>query len=208
MSKRRKELEAIVGSLSNPSKMPGRAYGIPAEECPLGAILRKKDNSVCSICYAHKGMYVFPVVKNAQRKRLESIARSDWTEKMTELIRLSKTEYFRWHDSGDLQNAEHLSKIVAIANNLPGVKFWLPTKERDLVTKFFRNRSVPNNLTIRVSAPMLRQEAPKRLPGRFVASTVDSSTGYACPARTQKNECGDCRACWDKNVKSVDYPSH
>src|SRR6185436_7825448 len=82
------ELAALVGGLSEPSKMPGFAYGIPASECKLGAILRKKKGSVCFSCYAFKGMYVFPVVKNAQAKRLK-ILLSDlfaWKRAMVSLL--------------------------------------------------------------------------------------------------------------------------
>jgi hypothetical protein len=31
----------ITGSLSNPSKMPGKAYGLPAKECKTGSKLAK-----------------------------------------------------------------------------------------------------------------------------------------------------------------------
>lgn len=210
-----KDIENAVGGLSNPSKMPGLAYGTPAAACPIGAILRKRAGSVCSGCYAHKGMYVFPVVRNAQAKRL-AILSSDleaWRINMTILLgrkyakKSGPDAVFRWHDSGDLQGAEHLSAIVQIARDLPGVRFWIPTKEYALVRAWIRhNGSFPSNLTVRVSAPMVGANAAP-IPGT-VSSTVGSGTGYACPAPSQGNECGDCRACWDNSVKSVDYHQH
>lgn len=196
--------------------MPGLAYGIPAADCLLGKYLRQKRGSVCGKCYAHKGMYVFPVVREAQAKRRQILLgdMDTWAENMAELIarKLSKKEskdrVFRWHDSGDLQSLEHLSAIVWIAKQIPSVKFWLPTKERKMVQDWQKANGTkfPANLVVRVSAAMIHQRA-NPLPGT-VASTVESRTGRRCPAPTQGNACLDCRACWDKRVKSVDYALH
>jgi hypothetical protein len=58
-------------------------------------------------------MYVMPVVKSAQARRLATITRDDWTASMVRAI--NKDKYFRWHDSGDIQSAEHFAKIVEVA---------------------------------------------------------------------------------------------
>ena len=62
----------------------------------------------------------------------------------------------------------------------------------------------PENLVIRFSAPMVNQEAP--------ASWANTSTvvtaGATCPAPKQNNECKDCRACWNKDVKNIAYGKH
>ena len=51
-----KEAKEITGGLSNPSKMPGKAYSIPASRCNVGSRLAKVKGSVCEGCYALKGM--------------------------------------------------------------------------------------------------------------------------------------------------------
>jgi protein gp88 len=208
------ELAALVGGLSEPSKMPGYAYGIPAQKCILGSILAKKKGSVCNSCYALKGMYVFPVVKNAQARRLESISRPEWVAWMAELIgkkyarKVGDERVFRWHDSGDLQSTEHLSKIVAIAKLLPDIRFWLPTRERKIVAQWvLENGSFPSNLVVRISMQMVGQEAIGG-PQAFPQSTVGAGKGFQCPARSQGNECKNCRACWDAEVPSVNYSLH
>ncbi len=207
-----KDLAASVGGLSNPSKMPGFSYGTPAKDCPVGSILRQKAGSVCSKCYAHKGMYVFPNVKAAQAKRLKILLGDieGWRKNMTELLsrKYAKREkVFRWHDSGDLQGWEHLSAIVQIAEELSDFRFWLPTKEYALVRKWIRVfGSFPANLAVRVSAPMIGAEMVA-IPGT-VSSTVGSGEGFSCPAYTQGGECKDCRSCWNAEVPSVDYPQH
>jgi hypothetical protein len=210
------ELEKLVGGLSKPSKMPGLSYGTPAKDCPIGSILRQQKGSVCSKCYAHKGMYVFRTVKEAQARRLQILLADldGWRKNMTMLLerkyakKTGPAKVFRWHDSGDLQNRQHLDAIVQIAKDLPGIYFWLPTKEYSLIREWVREnpKGFPANLAVRVSAPMLGTEAVS-IPGT-VSSTVGSGKGFACEAYTRGGKCGDCRACWNKNVDSVDYPLH
>ena len=57
--------------------------------------------------------------------------------------------------------------------------------------------TMPNNLNVRVSASKLDGDKPQGINGSQVY-TVEPK-GYACPARTQGNNCGDCRACWDRD---------
>lgn len=195
-------------TLSKPSKMPGHAYSIPASRCITGSKLRKLEGSTCSHCYALKGRYLFPNVKNAQARRLEAITLPGWADRMVELITDAGDTHFRWHDAGDLQSAEHLSLIVSIAKRLPSVAFWLPTREYGIVRDwlFDNAEGFPPNLNVRLSAHMIGK-ALAPVPG-VTASSVDSKAGHACPAPTQGNACGDCRACWDRKVPNVDYHRH
>ena len=191
----------LVGGLSKPSKMPGWAYGLPAKECKTGSKLVKVEGSTCHGCYALKGCYVFKVVQEAQYRRLASVKHELWTAAMALLINSKKSKYFRWHDSGDVQDEEHLLKIFAVCKLTPSVKHWMPTLEA-WVKRFLPLK--PHNLIIRFSAPMVDQEAPSSWPH---TSTVVTS-GRTCPAPTQDNECKDCRACWDPSVKNVAYGQH
>ena len=191
----------LVGGLSKPSKMPGWAYGLPAKECKTGSKLVKVEGSTCHGCYALKGCYVFKVVQEAQYRRLASVKHELWTAAMALLINSKKSKYFRWHDSGDVQDEDHLLKIFAVCRLTPSVKHWMPTREA-WVKRFLPLK--PHNLIIRFSAPMVDQEAPSSWPH---TSTVVTS-GRTCPAPTQDNECKDCRACWDPTVKNVAYGQH
>lgn len=196
----------ITGGLSKPSKMPGHAYGLPAAECKVGAALQKIPNSVCANCYALKGMYRFRNVQDAQYRRLQAIQHPRWIEAMVFLIKRLKVPFFRWHDSGDLQGLWHLKAIVEVAEQLPDVKFWLPTREKVFVHSYLRQvkPSFPPNLTVRVSAALVDGPAPVGFPN---TSTVVSSSP-TCPAPKQNNECGTCRACWDPTVQNVSYQEH
>ena len=195
--------KAITGSLSKPSKMPGHAYGLPAKECKTGSKLVKIKGSTCHGCYALKGCYVFKVVQAAQYKRLESIKDPRWVEAMAAQIGAKRNKFFRWHDSGDVQDVEHLSKIFAVCRITPDTAHWMPTREA-WVKKYLD--LAPNNLVIRFSATMVDQDAPASWPN--TSTVVTRGAAATCPAPSQDNACKDCRACWDKSVKNVAYAAH
>ena len=191
----------IVGGLSRPSKMPGWAYGLPAKECKTGSKLREVKDSVCEECYALKNCYIFKIVQAAQYRRLKSIKNPGWVAAMVHLINSKKSKYFRWHDSGDVQDEDHLTKIFAVCRLTPSVKHWMPTREA-WVKAFLSLK--PDNLVIRFSAPMVNTSAPST----WTNTSTVVTKGSTCPAPRQGNECRDCRACWDPDVKNVAYGQH
>ena len=201
-----KEAVEFVGGFSAPSKMPCQGFSIPAWLCKTGMKLRNVTGSICSKCYALKGRYVFPNVKNALMRRFNKISDPMWVDAMT--IAIGGTEssgFFRWHDSGDIQSIDHLKAIADIAKSLPGILFWLPTREYGIVSEYLRNNCKPENLTIRLSAHMVGKAIEKTIVGT-VTSSVDSGIGDKCKASKQGNMCLNCRDCW--HVKNVDYVQH
>ena len=206
-----KQAEAICHTLSNPSKMPCHGYSTPASRCITGSKLRKVTNSICSVCYALKGRYVFPKVLDAMEKRFKSLFDSAWVDAITFLIqKKEKSGYFRWHDSGDLQGTWHLAKIISVANRLPMIKFWLPTREISVVSDWVNEGGkIPENLTIRLSTFMLDGQPPLAAANRLgLCVSGASATDYNCPASNQDGKCGDCRNCWNKDVFQVNYKKH
>jgi hypothetical protein len=104
----------------------------------------------------------------------------------------------------------HLFAIVVIAEATPNVQHWLPTREYALVREFLRQyHHFPVNLTVRVSAPMIGNVAGEWENSSSVdAERVPDMSWVSCPASKQGNKCMDCRACWDKDVKVVNYKKH
>ena len=196
-----KEAWTLVGGLSKPSKMPGWAIGIPAAECKTGNKLKLIPNSVCSGCYAEKGCYVFKVVQEAQYKRLEAIDHPRWVQAMVTLIDSKKPDVFRWHDSGDVQDVDHLEKIFEVCRLTPNKRHWMPTREAWIKDHMHK---APANLVVRFSSPMIDQGPVKSWANTSTVSTKSRS----CPAPDNNNECGSCRACWDPNIKNIEYGKH
>ena len=196
----KKEAKEITGGLSAPRKMPGPAYNLPAWQCITGAKLAKIPGTVCYGCYAMKFRYRFKKARLAMARRLESLKHPRWVEAMTALIH--GEEHFRWHDSGDLQSSWHLKQIFEVCNATPETWHWLPTREAKFLP--LSTDSIPKNLIIRMSSHKVDQGPVTFWPW---TSTV-STTTKTCPAKDQGNSCGDCRACWDRNVSNITYPKH
>lgn len=203
---------AAHGGLSNPSKMPGRAFGLPANECKTGQVLRRLSGSVCAKCYALKGRYAFDNVQAAQYRRLECLTRALYYPGQREtyiaafVADLARVDSFRWFDSGDLQSIEHLQLVVDICKRTPHVSHWLPTKERGFVKAWLRDNKLPRNLNVRISAAMVGETTTA--PQGVRTSTVGVSSGFQCKANTRGGKCGDCRACWSSRIANVNYPLH
>ena len=200
---KKKEASKITGGLSAPGKMPEGSYNLPASACITGAKLREIPGTPCYGCYAFKGRYNFPNVKEALARRLDSITHPDWVQAMAVLIKGKK--HFRWHDSGDIQSVDHLKKIYEVCNNTPGTMHWLPTQERKYLP--LPGSTIPDNLVIRLS-----NAKNDTLPGQAWThwSTVvtEPRAGHVCPAPDQGGKCMDCRACWSKDVREVQYRKH
>ena len=188
--------------MTRTSKMPGLSYSLPAWECQTGAKLRKVPGTPCYGCYALKGNYTrYPAIKKAQYYRLDSLDHDSWIPAM--VAQIKRQAYFRWHDAGDLQSLEHLKKIFEVCRLTPNTKHWMPTREAQYL-KLVDPATVPSNLIIRMSSHMVDQGPVSFWPW---TSTVGSSS-RTCPAPDQGGKCGDCRACWNREIKNVEYGKH
>lgn len=223
-----KDAIATTGGLSCPEKMPGYAWGIPAARCHRGSKLRVKEGTVCSTCYACKGRYRFTGVEAAYERRYQgykNIRKDVWFEAMATdiLSKCRKVPFFRWFDSGDLQDEDMLWNIVDVVSVAPLVNFWMSTREKGIVKRFIDSKvkPIPANLVIRVSADMIDGPPPAGFTHTSTVSSVHSKEDWAtlvnhgatsdnhhCPAPLQGNVCGTCRACWDPAVKNVTYRRH
>jgi len=205
-------LNAATGGLSAPSKMPCPSYSISAHRCKVGSRLRKVAGSTCESCYACKGSYVWPNTIKAMDRRWDAMHADPvaWASAMVESIRKARTEYFRWHDSGDIQGVNHLHAIVLIARELPSVRFWIPTREYSILRAYLdAGNTIPDNLAIRVSAPMVGSDAiAAQFPTVSFVGLIEGTADWDCPSYKTNNECGDCRACWDTTLRGVNYRLH
>jgi hypothetical protein len=210
-----KEAKEITGGgiTKGNTKMPFWSYGISAWDCKVGSKLAKVKGSVCSNCYARKHRYKFKNLMAAFKKRSNSITSSKWIQAMVFQIKhycKDNQNYFRFHDTGDVQSLQHFKDIMEIARQTPDVHYWLPTREVEIIKKADKEGLVPpSNLMVRVSSHMVGQKPFSNLPKWCTTSTVDwEKATDNCPAYKQGGQCGDCRNCWDKNVQNVNYPEH
>lgn len=219
------DAETISGTLSKVTAMPGWSHSLDARRCRRGARIRAVADSVCSRCYAMGGAYLMPHVREAHALRHLGLQHPRWVDAMVVLIAhrcRPPDQFFRWHDSGDLQGTWHLRNIVEVCRRTPSVQHWLPTREYDDVAEYLRtDRPFPENLVVRLSAHMI--DAPTSVPHELAhlpTSTVQSKPerrhlpvvgkgSIVCHATDgTRDECGECRACWNPRVTNVSYVVH
>jgi len=199
----KKEANKIVGGLSKPGKMPCPSINLPAPACITGSILALIEGTTCFGCYALKGRYKFKKTIKAMARRLRALSHGSWTAAMITLMKNRK--YFRWHDSGDLQSAQHLKNILEVCKQTPDTKHWLPTREAKLL-QYLDPDVIPKNLLIRLSATKVDGAPSQAWP--WTSTVVTNRGSRTCPAPTQGGKCIDCRQCWDRTIPNVAYAKH
>ena len=102
-------------------------------------------------------------------------------------------------------------KILLVMQKTPHVQHWLPTKSYKIPrirAILERMKSLPNAAVRYSSDSMTGEFATEH--GSTVIPFADSATEATkvCDAYERSGKCGDCRACWSKEVAVVAYPAH
>lgn len=201
---------------------------------------------VCETCYAGKNNYLqYKNISIGQMARyfwtVRALKRGTFVVDMTRAISaLSSdrkyrdllasinvsTDYFRIHDSGEFFDPEYYLAWCDVADNLPDVKFWAPTRLwvfSDWRDQFLLNPP-PRNFALRPSSLSVGARPPK-IPGMDPGSGVHGDPGSAsvfeCPAFEETDDplagtCTTsvgidgrkpCRECWRKR-NAVSYLEH
>jgi hypothetical protein len=203
--------KAFLGLARN-SKMPCLSFDIPAKStCNRGGKLAEKEGTVCSGCYADKGMNVFKPARIAKQRRLEVLkecmetveGRKYWREAFVHAMK--GENYFRWHSAGDMFSPQQVILILDCVRFTPWVQHWVPTREFSFAKAM--GYSELDNLVVRVSDDFIDQINGKNFPNTSGVHKVSEGRGEPCSA-TKQEGCGPCRKCWQQDVKHISYPYH
>ena len=224
--------------LTDTAKMPSASWSLPAREaCPYalygeGAICQDcyatkgSYTQYPNVIKAQRARFAWT------RECLKTEAGTDaFVATMVRVIRaavdgeqrkfgIGVGRYFRVHDAGDLFSPAYTWAWVRICEALPDIRFWFPTRSWRPLTMskiapatkvawelaLLALAGLPN-VTVRPSALFFNAPAP-RIAGLAAGSTAASDGSFTCPASTQNNECGDCRACWDMPELAISYRAH
>lgn len=196
---------------SKANKMPCRSWSLEAlVTCPAS---KNADGSLvdaCKGCYATTGNYNFPNVKAPRQHNREDWKNKDWSSVM--IKELDNDRYFRWFDSGDMYDLRLAEKILDVMKATPWVKHWLPTR----MHKFPKFQSIINqmeslpNVAVRLSSDSVLGGTIEGFNTSTIIPHVEDATEEmsVCLAYANDGKCGDCRKCWDRQVKVVAYPAH
>ena len=198
--------------LSNTRKLGCKSWSLQAiETCPAAKDKNGDLVPACKGCYATSGAYRFSNVKkvrfdNKEAWQLESFE-SDFIQA------LAKEKFFRWFDSGDMYSLALAEKMLYIMQNTPQVKHWLPTRMHKFA-KFHsileRMQSLPN-VNVRLSSDGINGElidTKLNSTNSTIIGLNSAYNGFVCPSSLQDGKCKACKACFDKEVKTVAYIGH
>lgn len=102
-------------------------------------------------CYACKGHFMLPNVKNGMKENMELWEKEPdrFFKLIDNALSLVAYKFFRWFSSGDIPNEDFLNRMCKLARKHKETKFLCFTKKYDLVdTYVYRNHKIPKNLTI------------------------------------------------------------
>jgi len=206
--------------------MPGTTFALDAFQCDVGGRLAEIEDSVCSNCNMR---HLQKRITNAQlsyqrnQERTETTLLSDgpeaWADAAAFQLKALGQSENRLLASGDLPKGELgrllLEAFALLALKTPAIKHWCATREVGTVITWCKskpNQSIPDNLVIRVSSPMINDAPINGLPKSILTSTVHKGDaephGFGCESMINNFKCGDCRACWDSSVPNVSYQWH
>ena len=98
-----------------------------------------------------------------------------------------------------------MQNIVTVAEHTPDVRHWLPTRETTVVKTVGQ---FPQNLVVRVSGQRIDGKPPKGFAHTSTVVSTSAGGSAICPAPDQGARCGNCRNCWNPEVKNVAYRLH
>jgi hypothetical protein len=198
--------------LSKTSKLDGiLSWSLQAlDTCPGSVGANGKLVDACSGCYATTGMYAFKTVKAPREFNKEDWKREGFVADM--VSSLKKQKFFRWFDSGDMYSVDLAEKMLAVMEATPQVKHWLPTR----MAKFPKFNAIIakmqalDNVMVRFSADSVVGEFTKGVHGSVIypMGTTPPAGTKPCGAYETDGKCNGCRACYDKTVETIAYPSH
>jgi len=207
-----------IGGSTSASKMSAgvECLAFDPRQCHTGSKMRKKKGTICREgCYGFDGCCRFSTTKIAEARRMDAYREADPAEYQAAFVRIlgdGRRERMRWFTDGDLADAAMLRIIKAIAERTPDTRHWLPTKERGWLIAFERRNVWPDNVCARLSLPGINQKVPMSVSDRPISTVHTDPSVYPdahiCPAYEQDGTCGDCDACWNREVLHVSYPFH
>lgn len=184
----------------------------------LPPIITCRENCPCaSLCYACKGRFTFPNVKESHKENLEAYLAD--ADNFFEAIKYFLTsgmviyKYFRWHSAGDIVDARYFEGMVEVAKAVPYTKFLAFTKKFEIVNNYLTaGNTLPENLHVVFSAwdKDFKVENPYRLPVTYVSFKDESKNAEIPPlAIPCTGKCDKCLACWSlHNGQSVVFKQH
>lgn len=195
--------------VSKTSKMPCKSWSLEAiATCPASKGEDGELVDACKGCYATTGFYLMGNAKKLREHNSEDWKREEWVSEM--VYELRNQTYFRWFDSGDVAWLKLAEKIYQVCEQTPNVKHWIPTR----MYKFPKFKAILDklnelpNVRVRFSSDSVEGSFTKEHASTIIPYADSPTDAFICEAYSRGGKCGDCRACWHKDVPMIAYVAH
>jgi hypothetical protein len=195
--------------ISKTSKMPCKSWSLEAiATCPASKGEDGELVDACKGCYATTGFYLMRDAVNLRRYNKEDWKREEWVSEM--VYELRKQTYFRWFDSGDVAWLKLAKKIYQVCEQTPHVRHWIPTR----MYKFPKFKAILDklnelpNVRVRFSSDSIEGSFTKEHASTIIPYADSPIEAFICEAYSRGGKCGECRACWHKDVPMIAYVAH
>ena len=195
--------------VSKTSKMPCKSWSLEAiATCPASKGEDGELVDACKGCYATTGFYLMGNAKKLREHNSEDWKREEWVSEM--VYELRNQTYFRWFDSGDVAWLKLAEKIYQVCEQTPNVKHWIPTR----MYKFPKFKAILDklnelpNVRVRFSSDSVEGSFTKEHASTIIPYVDSPTDAFICEAYSRGGKCGDCRACWHKDVPMIAYVAH
>lgn len=164
-------------------------------------------------CYANKLERLRPSVRNAYAHNLSVLTQDPETYWREVEAAIMMTRFFRFHVSGDIPDAQYLSKMVEASGRNPHCNILCFTKKFEIVNTYLEENSLPENLHIIFSGWVgLEMSNPFLLPEAHVLYR-DGTTTAREDAKLCGGNCTECAktdgGCWSlKRGEQVVFNEH
>ncbi len=176
------------------SKLGGQIYSInlpPVVTC-------RADAPCFKGCYACKGTWLYPNVKNSLQHNLEAYKSNPTLFFESVAAQTALVRFCRWHSSGDIVDMQYFEGMCKVARKNKDTHYLCFTKKYEIINEFLsKGKRIPKNLSIVFSAwSNWIPENPYDLPMTYVYGKEFNNELIPKDAIPCGGKCENCQACW------------
>ena len=176
------------------SKLGGQIYSIN-----LPPVVTCRSDAPCfKGCYACKGNWLFPNVKNSLQHNLEAYKSNPTLFFESVAAQTALVRFCRWHSSGDIVDMQYFEGMCKVARKNKETHYLCFTKKYEIINEFLsKGKRIPKNLSIVFSAwSNWIPENPYDLPMTYVYGKEFNNELIPKDAIPCGGKCETCQACW------------
>ena len=176
------------------SKLGGQIYSVN-----LPPVVTCRSDAPCfKGCYACKGNWLFPNVKNSLQQNLEAYKNNHTLFFESVAAQTALVRFCRWHSSGDIVDMQYFEGMCKVARKNKDTHYLCFTKKYEIINEFLsKGKRIPKNLSIVFSAwSNWIPENPYDLPMTYVYGKEFNNELIPKDAIPCGGKCETCQACW------------